>query len=81
VTGGGGGGGGGVGQVEPAGTVVPSAQVIGAGGGVLDAQAESPTVAAAVAARTSANLMYVSSSVIARLRLANENREAGFLEP
>jgi hypothetical protein len=60
--GGGGGGGGGVGHTEPAGTVVPSAQVIGAGGGVLDAQAESPTVTAAVAARTIASLMYVSSS-------------------
>jgi len=42
--------------------VDPSGQVIGAGGGVLDAQAESPTVIAAVVARMSAILMYVSFS-------------------
>jgi len=63
--------------------VDPSGQVIGAGGGVLDAQAESPTVIAAVVARMSAILMYVSfssSSFFARFRLANEITEATFLE-
>jgi hypothetical protein len=61
--------------------VDPSGQVIGAGGGVLDAQAESPTVIAAVVARMSAILMYVSfSSSFARFRLANEITEATFLE-
>jgi hypothetical protein len=59
--GGGGGGGGGVGQVEPAGTVVPSGQVIGAGGGVLCAQADRPMVTAAVAPRMSASLIFFSS--------------------
>jgi hypothetical protein len=75
VTGGGGGGGGGVGQTEPAGTVVPSAQVIGAGGGVLVAQAERPTVAATVvAARMSVSLIFFS--FFTRAPLANEHRRS-----
>jgi hypothetical protein len=73
VTGGGGGGGGGVGQTVPAGTVVPSGQVIGAGGGAgLVAQAERPTVAATVvAARMSVSLIFFS--LFTRALPANEH--------